>query len=242
MTGNPAQVLTQPFDLLLYPNICQICKSSGCNHGDGYVCRRCQKEVKKISKPWCTKCGAPHVDTQGPALCCDNCINMKFTKARSLFVAQGLPRKIIHQLKYHQHEYFEPLIRKWLCNIFTLGLNLKPDAIIPVPLHPIKERDRGINQAESIAQILSQCINTPVCSRLLKRTRATESQTNLTKTKRMTNTKNAFACVENALNGHFLIVDDVLTTGATASECAETILNNGAASAEVFTITRGGFL
>ena len=238
MLGHLTKTLLRPFDLLLYTNICQICRSYECNSGDGYVCRRCQKKVAPITEPWCPKCGTCRTDTYSTPSCID-CINMQYSKARSLFLSQALPREIIHQLKYNQNEYFEPLIRKWLHKILSSDLNLKPNAVIPVPLHSVKQRERGINQSESIARIISKYIDAPVKPRLLKRIQATESQTHLSRTNRMINIRNTFTCVENVQNGHYLIVDDVMTTGATVNECAKALLNRGAASTEVFTIARG---
>ena len=154
-------------------------------------------------------------------------------------MAEGVPRAIIHQLKYNQHEYFEPLIETWLNDILKLDLNTRPHAIIPVPLYPVKQRERGINQSETIAHIAAQYIVSPVNTKLLKRTRATQSQTMLTKNMRTKNVKDAFTCLEKIDNGRFLIVDDVMTTGATANECAKTLIQNGAAVVEIFTLTRG---
>tara|TARA_B100001123_G_scaffold335648_1_gene379319 strand:+ start:51 stop:539 length:489 start_codon:yes stop_codon:yes gene_type:complete len=154
-------------------------------------------------------------------------------------MAEGVPRAIVHQLKYNQHEYFEPLIKVWLRDILELDLNKLPKAIIPVPLYPVKQRERGINQSETIAHIASHYIKSPVNTKLLKRTRATQSQTMLTKNMRTKNVKDAFTCLEKINNGRFLIVDDVMTTGATVNECARTLIQNGAVAVEIFTLTRG---
>ena len=108
-----------------------------------------------------------------------------------------------------------------------------------MPLYPVKQRERGINQSETIAHIASNYIKAPVNTKLLRRTRDTQSQTTLTKGMRKKNVKDAFSCLKKIDNGQFLIVDDVMTTGATANECAKTLIQNGATAVEIFTLTRG---
>lgn len=226
-------------DLLLYPSVCQFCYSPVLNSNTGFVCKRCQKKTQRVSAPWCLKCGIPCNDDHQLTSDCNYCSKMKFSRARSLFIAEGIPREIVHQLKYNQHEYFEPLIKIWLRDILKLDLYKLPKAIIPVPLYPVKQRERGINQSETIAHIASNYIKAPVNTKILRRTRDTQSQTTLTKGMRKKNVKDAFSCSEKINNGQFLIVDDVMTTGATANECAKTLIQNGASAVEIFTLTRG---
>jgi len=145
---------------------------------------------------------------------------------------------VTHRLKYNQHDFFESLLRDWLQISQQLDLNLRPLAIIPIPLHASKERERGFNQAAIIGRILSSIVNIPIKNNLLKRVAATESQTHLSRAKRISNVKNAFACPKPIPKSSFLLVDDVMTTGATADSCAKTLLANGASSIEVLTICR----
>jgi ComF family protein len=120
-----------------------------------------------------------------------------------------------------------------------LGLNQQPKAIIPIPLHGVKLRERGFNQVETIARILSSHTNIRIEENLLRRVKMTDSQTHLSRSKRISNVKNAFICTRQILKGCYLLVDDVMTTGSTANACAKALLDNGASSIEVLTITRG---
>ena len=148
-------------------------------------------------------------------------------------MAKGLPREVTHRLKYNQHEFFEPLLQEWLLRALQLDLNLKPLAIIPIPLHETKKRERGFNQANTIARILSSHIKVQIEDDLLRRVKATDSQTHLSRSKRISNVKNAFMCTHQIHKGCYLLVDDVITTGSTASACAKVLLENGASSNEI---------
>ncbi|SVE07286.1 uncharacterized protein METZ01_LOCUS460140 [marine metagenome] len=120
-----------------------------------------------------------------------------------------------------------------------LDLNIRPTAIIPVPLHTTKERERGFNQAEIIAKIASRHFKVPIINDLLIRIKATYSQTHLSRSKRMSNVEGAFICARKQIMGSYLLVDDVITTGFTANACAKVLSAHGATLVEVMTITRG---
>ena len=241
MKESPTWHLTKLVDSLSFPEICQICFRNHARRPDGFVCRPCKNDFHRIIPPWCNLCGMPLISPSSNLDVCSNCTNSKysFSKARSLFTANHLPRKIIHRFKYNRHDFFEPLLKEWLLRAMHLDLNLQPLAIIPIPLHKSKKRERGFNQSDTIARILSDLIRIPVEYNLLKRIVATDSQTHLSKIRRITNVKNAFICPKPLSNGCFLVVDDVMTTGATAEACARTLMANGAASVEILTIIRG---
>ncbi len=150
---------------------------------------------------------------------------LKFEYASSLayFTAEGLLQHLLHQLKYHDKQEVGVYLGQ------QLGLGLREtdwiktiDVIIPVPLHPKKEAMRGYNQSNSIAEGLSDILNKPVNKTGLYRLRHTESQTKKSRTERIDNMQEVFG-VRNATtleHKHVLIVDDVLTTGATLEACA----------------------
>ncbi len=240
MKDSLTRSLIELVDSLSFPETCQICVRNHACNADGFVCNPCKKNVQRIDRPWCNFCGQPLISPSSNPDACSNCINRKykFSKARSIFTAKKLPREVIYRLKYNQHVFFEPLLKDWLQISLQLDLNLKPLAIIPIPLHATKERERGFNQASTIGHILSSLIDIPIKHNLLKRVAATESQTHLSRAKRISNVENAFACPEPLSKGGFLLVDDVMTTGATVDSCAKTLLANGASSIEALTITR----
>jgi len=113
--------------------------------------------------------------------------------------------------------------------------------IVPVPLHPLKKREREFNQAERLASLLGAAIGTPVNTRMLRRVEPTRTQTLLTREQRAANVRNAFAVRHGCqLDGQSIIlVDDVLTTGATTSACARALQTAGAGEVCVWTVARG---
>ena len=233
--------LIKLIDSLSFPEICQICLRNHAPRTDGFVCKHCKNNLQHINPPWCNLCGLPQTNPTSSPDSCNDCIKTKnnFSKARSIFTANHLPREVIHRLKYSRHDFFEPLIKEWLLKALKLDLNLQPSAVIPIPLHESKQRERVFNQSDTIARILSSVIKAPVQYSLLKRVVATDSQTHLSRIRRIANVKNAFDCPNPVPGGCFLLVDDVMTTGATADACAKTLMSNGASSVEILTITRG---
>jgi ComF family protein len=132
-------------------------------------------------------------------------------------------------------------VARWLCAAFDderlRGRQF--DIIVPVPLHPTRQRERGFNQAGLLAELLSPRISIP-CKRVLKRIRYTTTQTALDRAERMENLHNAFRLRRNAdVRGlHVLLIDDVLTTGSTLSECARVLKRAGAISVHAATAAR----
>lgn len=237
LTWSPIKLV----DSLSFPEVCQICHQNHASSTDGFACKRCKNNLQHIKPPWCILCGLPQITPSINSDACNDCIKTKysFSKARSIFAANHLPREVTHRLKYSRHDFFEPLLKEWLLKALQLDLNLQPLAVIPIPLHEHKKRERGFNQSDTIARIFASIINTPVEYNLLKRVTATESQTHLSRSRRISNVKNAFICPEPPSKGCFLLVDDVMTTGATADACAKTLISSGASSVEILTITRG---
>jgi len=114
------------------------------------------------------------------------------------------------------------------------------DCLVPVPLHPVRFRERGFNQAEQLCRNLSRKTGLNVESRAVKRTRVTQTQTRLSRSERLGNMRGAFEPHKVKLNGRrVVLVDDVLTTGATASDCARACIKAGAARVGVWTLARG---
>jgi ComF family protein len=157
-------------------------------------------------------------------------------------VANPLILQIIHRYKYNRAVCFEPFLADLLCRQAVQSLQQeKWDFIVPVPLHPAKEREREFNQASNLARHLSRATNIPVNEKLLRRVRPTATQTQLNRAERAANVSTAFALRENVkLNGaKIVLLDDVLTTGATTSACAQMLRNAGAGDLCVWTVARG---
>jgi competence protein ComFC len=230
----------------IYPEVCALCGKHRALHQDGYVCPECWKQVRFIVPPFCDRCGLPFVGEIEVAFECGNCHEMElhFTSARSAVTARGPVLEAIHHYKYNGHLWYEefligllrPAAREWFAQE-------RCEALVPVPLFPVKQRERGFNQAERLARRLSSIVNVPMENELLKRTLPTPSQTRLSRSERAENMRNAFALrQQNRIEGgHFVLVDDVFTTGATTSACAKLLLKAGAERVSVWTIARAEF-
>lgn len=152
--------------------------------------------------------------------------------ATSLFYFEknGVLAHLIHLLKYSGEKKIGAFLGSWLGDHLEESPFFNEiDGIVPVPLHPVKKRKRGYNQADLIAHALSKKINSPVLSKILIRVKNTSALAQLGESEREQEVQNAFELNSNKLNHsqHLLLVDDVLTTGATLTACANALAKNG---------------
>jgi competence protein ComFC len=229
---------------LFYPPVCQVCRQEAALARDGYVGAECRREVRWIQPPFCDRCGLPFEGAITTEFKCSNCSEqtLHFSTARAVVVASGVVRDVLHGYKYRRAVWFEPFLGRLLVQgagaaVAAAGYDL----LVPVPLHPVKRREREFNQAERLARRLSRAMKIPVRTDLVHRQHPTLSQTRLTRMERADNVGRAFvACRNRALSGErVVLVDDVLTTGATASACAGVLLGMGAGEVAVWTVARG---
>ena len=144
----------------------------------------------------------------------------------------------VHCLKYQRLASLAEPFGEMLADYWRAE-QLTADWLIPVPLHPSRERDRGYNQSDLLARQLARRVNVPISARGLRRTRATAVQMTLNAAQRRENVAGAFECVEPRVRGaQVVIVDDVGTTGATLDACAQALLKAGAASVMGLTLAR----
>jgi len=228
----------------LFPEICQLCGEHRATAKEGYVCGRCRSHVRFIKPPFCERCGLPFEGDLTTPFECANCREMKlhFSAARSAVVASGTVREIIHRYKYQHALWFEPFLADLLLRETVPVLRGQDwDVIVPVPLYPLKQREREFNQAERLAARLSHATRIALNKKLLRRVRFTNTQTRLTRPERAANMRGAFAMRHGArLDGErVILVDDVFTTGATTSACAQALLTAGADEVCVWTVARG---
>lgn len=140
--------------------------------------------------------------------------------------SQGITERILYQLKYRKQPQIGRYLGACYAKVLLNSLDLKQaDALIPVPLHPQKQRERGYNQSTVFAEGLAQYLHIPVEKRYLYRKRYTPSQTALSRQERSENVRDVFVCrrIGDNAKRHFLLVDDVLTTGATLLSAAEAL-------------------
>lgn len=229
---------------LIFPPVCQICGEERAGPADGYVGGKCWSGVKFLAGPVCERCGLPYDGSIHQSFVCSNCADVKlhFRFARSAVVANPLLLQIIHRYKYNRALCFEPFLADLLIRQACPRLKEGQwDFITPVPLHPAKQREREFNQAERLARHLGRAAQIPVRTDLLRRVKPTETQTKLSRAGRAENVQNAFAPRSRVkLAGlRIILVDDVMTTGATTSACAKILRGIGAEDVGVWTVARG---
>jgi len=228
----------------IYPNVCQLCGEVRAASKEGFVCSHCWEQVRFIKPPFCQRCGLPFQGALTAAFECTNCRDLEFhfCSARSAVIAKGVTLEVIHRYKYRRAFWFEPFLADLLIREALPVLRReKWDCIVPVPLHPAKQRQREFNQAERLANCLSAVAAIPVDTTLLKRVAATMTQTKLSREKRAENMRNAFTMKNRRkLNCERVILfDDVFTTGATTDACAKVLRAAGASEVCVWTVARG---
>ena len=229
---------------LLYPELCQLCHQSRATVGEGFVCATCQQQVRPVVPPFCHRCGLPFDGELTTEFVCTNCqdLTFDFVSARAAVVSSGVAREVILRYKYQRHLWFEPFLAGCLVRQAVPELvPLKPSLVVPVPLHPVKEREREFNQATRLAAPLAAALGIPLNARLLRRVSYTVTQTRLSRSARAQNMHGVFAVQAGAsLAGQVVVlVDDVFTTGATTNACARVLRRAGAAQVWVWTVARG---
>jgi ComF family protein len=247
MMTSPAFNLRTALDAalnLVYPPVCQICGEERATAAEGYIGPKCFSDVRFVTAPFCEKCGLPFEGEMTHPFECANCreLSLDFRSARSAVVANPLLLDVIHRYKYNRALWFEPFLAGLLIGRAAPALAAEQwDFIVPVPLHPLKRREREFNQAERLAARLGRAVKIPVNERLLQRVKPTTTQTRLTREDRAANMREAFAyCAGQKLRGEkIVLLDDVLTTGATTNACAKTLRKAGAGEICVWTVARG---
>lgn len=204
---------------LFYPERCAGCRS----RASDVLCRGCAEGLPLLEPPLCSRCGLPAAfDTPACSVCRGT--ELWFEGFRAPLRYEGVGREVVHALKYAGYSRLAgrlgaPLIAR----VLPEG---RFDAVVPVPLHRSRLRRRGYNQAALLARALAGRIGVPFSDKL-KVVRRTRDQIELTATGRRENVRGAFGA-RGRVGGRVLLVDDVLTTGATMSECARVLLEAGA--------------
>jgi len=226
---------------LLYPPVCTICGTS--IRAGEYLCDQCEAKAVRIIAPFCEKCSEPFDGSIKGPFTCANCAHrtIYFEAAVAAYRGRGIVRQIVHEFKYGRHIHLRHLVARWLHAALDDErlCGHRFDVVVPVPLHPARQRERGFNQASLLVELLSAQTAIPP-KPLLERTRYTTTQTALDRSERMENLHNAFRLRKNAnVRGlRVLLVDDVLTTGSTLNECARVLKRAGAFSVHAATAAR----
>jgi ComF family protein len=234
---NPLPALSS----LFYPAICVVCSRD--IERPEYLCDSCHGKAPRISAPFCAKCSEPFSGAIGQTFRCANCEHrtLHFDSAVAAYRSRGLVRNLVHAFKYGHQRHLRHPLAQWLGeNMGDARLRGRRfDLIVPVPLHPARERERGFNQAALLAELLARQTAVPLRP-VLERIRYTTTQTAYDRAERMENLHNAFRLRKkaNVRELHVLLIDDVLTTGSTLSECARVLREAGAISVYAATAAR----
>lgn len=212
----------------------------------GGVCAECDRKVPRVVAPFCRVCGRPMREGTAHLGQCLECLGQKpyFVRARAVAVHDGLPRQAIHGLKYGGQVRLAPRLAQWMAEAVRNDPVLRQSrVVVPVPLHPDRWLERGYNHAELLSAALSDVLRLPHEPNVLRRVKATERQSELSREARLRNMRGAFETARPALvaGRMVLLVDDVLTSGSTASECARALLKSGCSRVGVVTLTVAPF-
>lgn len=227
---------------LLYPPHCANC-GAGTAAGE-HLCKPCAAGASRIEAPFCRTCSQPFEGAITSEFTCQNCAERRlhFECAVARYASRGVVREFLHRFKYDRHFFLRHQLAAWAAEAFDdERLRAAPvDALVPVPLHPARFREREFNQAAEIARLLGRRRGIPVWQ-ALRRIRYTTTQTRLDRQERMENLRDAFRVRHSppVQSCHLLLVDDVFTTGSTVEECARALRRAGAASVRVVTVARG---
>lgn len=224
-----------PVEKFLLPPACLLC---GAKAAEEELCAECARSAEPILTA-CPLCALPNNDGS----VCADCSHYPppWRQALSVFAHSGAIRTLISQWKYAG----DRSAGRVLCDALGNWAELTPQpdditALVPIPMHRQRLRQRGFNQAHHLASALAHHWRLPLLGQALTRPHPTPHQAGLSRAQRLINLTGAFAVDKPALHAHqhLLLVDDVYTTGSTLQACTQLLLNNGVASIRVCTLAR----
>ena len=222
------------------PTLCVSCREPVT--GDG-LCPECWNRLSFIAPPYCARLGIPFVYDPGPGLLSMEAIAHPpaYQRARAAVRYDDVARTLVHALKYQDRTDLAPTMGRWMARAGHELLS-EADAIIPVPLHWKRSWSRRYNQSGALARVIEKQTGVSVVSDALVRIRQTEQQIGLSKAERARNVQGAFKVSKekkSRVEGQrIVLIDDVLTSGATADACARALLRAKAKSVDVLVFSR----
>jgi ComF family protein len=209
----------------------------GCGKVGSFLCSNCYKKLPKLLGPLCPKCGRP----QASGILCPSCwqLQTEIDGIRSPYRFDEVIREAIHQLKYYNLKAISFCLAELLADYLQLN-PLPGEAIVPVPLHPRRLRERGYNQSSLLARELGKLTNLPVIEDCLIRVKEAQPQVKASNVEeRRRNVIHAFMCQNEKVSGkQIILIDDVCTSGATLESCASALKSKGATSVWGLTLAR----
>jgi len=226
---------------LIYPPACLLCHQRLSDEAQIF-CDRCVEQMPPIGRPVCPHCGTGLPGAYDAQLLCATCRSSapSFDMARAPWWYRGAVQEAVRQFKYHRRWRIGRQLADDMAVLARSSLPVERiDAILPVPRHWLKSRARGFNPAALLADSVAHALGKPLATHALRQTRWTSTQTRLHGRDRFRNVRRAFAARERFVrNQRLLLIDDVLTSGATADACAQALKQAGARQVFVLTAAR----
>lgn len=220
---------------LLFPPACAVCKKSGF-----VLCPSCLNSIPRIQSSFCTHCGGVQMENGICMSCLYHPLHISGLRAAGMY--QGALRSCIHALKYQGNTRLAEPLGLMLAQTY-IAHALQADVLLPMPLHADRERERGYNQAQLLAEVCAKYVHIPVNTEIVLRHRATAAQVHLKAAERQQNVAGAFVCAQSFATGalvgrNIVIIDDVCTTGATLEACAAPLYAAGARAVWALVLAR----
>ncbi len=239
--GAVAGALTATLKNAVYPPACLICREA--IDGAGQLCPACWREVHFLAGPVCDRCGIPFDFELPEGALCASCVATppQFDRARAVFMYTETSKRLVLSLKHGDRTDLAPVLAAWMARAGR-DMFAEADLVVPVPLHWRRRVWRRFNQSAELARPLSRETGVPAHLALLERHRPGPSQGALSRRARGRNVAGSFrlrADEKESVEGqHIVLIDDVMTTGATANACARTLRRAGARQIDVLTVAR----
>lgn len=203
------------------------------------ICVPCAADLPLNATP-CPRCAQPlppGLVLPGP---CGRCLHQShpFDRALAPFLYDYPLDHLIHAFKYGAVLAYGRVLGMLMAHYVCARQEPLPQALLPVPLHPKRHRERGFNQAHELARPLAELLEIPIDGTLCRRRRATEDQTELDAAQRRRNVRDAFCLTREPRYSHVALIDDVLTTGSTTGEMARILKRAGVERVDVWAIAR----
>jgi ComF family protein len=222
------------------PTLCVACREPV--HGDG-VCATCWAKLSFIAPPFCPRLGIPFIYDPGPGMLSMEAIAdpPAYARARAAVRYDDVARTLVHALKYQDRTDLAPAMGRWMARAGR-ELLAEADVLVPVPLHWKRGWSRRYNQSGALARVIGRQTGVKLSSEALRRVRPTQQQIGLSRKERASNVQGAFKVAADRkadIQGRrVVLIDDVLTSGATVDACARALLRAKAASVDVLVFAR----
>ncbi|RKY31819.1 MAG: hypothetical protein DRP68_04470 [Candidatus Omnitrophota bacterium] len=221
---------------IFFPRVCFICERE---IKEGILCQLCFEKIVFLTPPLCRMCSLP---LKSNSNLCRNCRNKYFFYDQLVSVAlyQTPLSSLIHLFKYREYAFLKKFFASLMVShLKRIGFDFTPyNLIVSVPSHPLRIREKGYNQSQLLAEELSSFLNIPYSKNILICTKYHKTQTQLNYRERILNIEGNF-CAQGDLTGkNIILVDDVVTTKATISECSKVLKERGASSITIITLAR----